>query len=414
MSIPYKEIEEREILIKTRIFFIAAFFSSFLFYYFMTRINQANIDSLTIRYLISFLAFIGLGISFNNKTKRFSRYITNAVSLAYLLLYLYLLYLNSWSIFHRWSYFVVAAILCSTSLSLKDFIFTALVALILPIILGINAPISLLEQVHFHSANLAVFFLIGVSVYSQARFRRKVIILTNEINQQSKYVAIGEMAASISHEINNPLFVIKASATKIFRMAESQNLETEKIVNLVNKINRMVLRITDITHGLKEISSATTEQEFEENDLVEIVKNAIHIAYLTKSKMNYEIEFNFHKETYLYKCKKNQLIQLVANLCINSLEVLEISNASSVKVTITESEKFVQISVIDNGHGFSEEISAKMMSPFFTTKEVGEGLGLGLSIAKAYAKSNGGELTANRNNSLTTSMVSLPLQRHYI
>ncbi len=129
--------------LKTRLYFILAALCSFAFYYFMTGIDASNHDFVIGRALITFLGLLFFALTFTPLVPvRLYRPLVIFLSICYLAQYLYLLHLNHWSLFHRWSYFVLAAILCSVALRWRDYVINASVAIIAPILLGFFSPLT--------------------------------------------------------------------------------------------------------------------------------------------------------------------------------------------------------------------------------------------------------------------------------
>lgn len=408
----FSDFENRQETLKARLFLACAFFCSFIFYYFMSTINPLYIDFLYGRYAIATFCLIGFILSFIEKNNnQWSMVFWRLSALSYIALYLYLLHINDWSVFHRWSFFVTAAIICASAVTWRDYLLFAIVSLSSPLVLGFLSPLPILEQVHFHSANLAVFLLIGISAQSNFRYKKEVTKLTNKLIEQSKMAALGEMAGGISHEINNPLAIIKASNEQLKRLPQGTQEDAEKFNHLSDKINRMVMRITKITSGLKEFAQDNAHQKIESHDLNEIIETGIHLCQRKFKNSEVEIIFSPLPEETLCLCRKNQIIQVIFNLCVNAVEATIHLAHPMISITVHIEDDFYHITVSDNGVGIHPDNASKIMEPFFTTKEIGKGLGLGLSGAHGFAKAHGGELSYEPTKNLTRFILKLPLRK---
>ncbi len=278
-----------------------------------------------------------------------------------------------------------------------------------PLILSLWAPLNWLELFHFHSANIATFAIIGVSAKSTFRYKNEVSKLTNDLILQSKMAALGEMAGGISHEINNPLAIIKGAVEQIKRVGPDSSEDKEKFNNLTDKISRMVERITVVTGGLKEFSQDTADQNLHLHDLNTIIAEGIKMCMRRFPNSNVEISFTPPEYPSLCLCKRNQIIEIVLNLCTNAVEATIEKEAPMVHISLTKNDTQYSLSISDNGDGVSEAISGKVMEPFVTTKDIGKGLGLGLSISHGFSRVNGGELSYYRDGQLTHFVLTLPI-----
>ena len=97
---------------------------------------------------------------------------------------------------------------------------------------------------------------------------------------------------------------------------------------------------------------------------------------------------------------------------INSLEATKAQHKPWVKIEFYDRGELVEISIIDNGTGIPNAIQSKILEPFYTTKEVGDGAGLGLSTAKGLVESHGGSLKLTATNPFTRFTITIPKSRH--
>jgi signal transduction histidine kinase len=403
---------ERQVSLKRiRIFLLSCSVCSMLFYYLMTSLNSSYVDFLPGRIaitLFAFLVFLTTYIKQDNLIER-SRAGLRICSVTFTLLYLYLLPLNHWSIFHCWSYFVVGAILCSTSMDWDTYLQNAILSIAGPFILGFWSPLNWMELLHFHSANIATFGIIGVAVHSTFKYKNEAAKLTHILVEKSRMAALGEMSGGISHEINNPLTVIKAAVEQLKRVAPSEPIDHEKFLNLTEKISRMSNRISEVTNGLREFSQDNSDQSPEIHDLNEIIELGIKLCRRKFKENEIEILFNPSREKAACLCKKNQISQAILNLCTNAVEATKEIPQPFIKVTLQNDTAFYTISISDNGKGIATEHASKIMEPFFTTKEIGQGLGLGLSTSHGLVKVHGGDLYFSRSNEITSFNLKLPI-----
>jgi signal transduction histidine kinase len=406
----FEQIENDESFLKLRIFAISAFISSFIFYYFMTLIDPSHVDWLPGRLAVSAISAIVIAGSFYERTTFFMRRIyLNSISIAYILMYLFLLSINDWSLFHRWSYFVVIAIMATVVFSWTDYIYTAGIGLILPIFAGYFGPLSFLELVHFHAANFVTFFVIGLTVRANFKYRDQVYSLTKGLIQNSKMIALGEMSAGISHEINNPLAIITNSAAQIELSIHDVDRSKQTVISALEKISKAVQRIVKIVQGLHDFSQGDSTEEFQKVDLRRIVCEAINLSNDKFSSGGVKIIQEITQAPATSHGQTGQLVQVMLNLIGNAYDACIGVKEAQVTIRLTTIKNQILISVSDNGPGVAPEIESQIMQPFFTTKPIGKGTGLGLSTSLGIAKYHKGELYLDRTVSDSCFTLKLPI-----
>ncbi|MBC7539232.1 MAG: GHKL domain-containing protein [Bacteriovorax sp.] len=332
-----------------------------------------------------------------------------SITIGYLALYLYLLNVNHWSVFHRWSYFVVASILCSSALAWPDYLFNTFFGLLAPLIFSFNTPLTSLELIHFHSANFVTVLLIGYSVRSHFRYKHEAGILAQTLADKSKMAALGEMAAGVSHEVNNPLAVLTTSGEQLKRLVEKKQFDQKRFLDLIDKINRMTYRISKIVKGLKEFSSEGHAEADEQIDCKEIIiqtlKHFEHKFQAAGVKSSLSLpKFNVYSIG-----QKIQISMVLINLLDNAFDACRDEKYPHIQVSLSILDNFAKITIFDNGPGVPEELVAKIMQPFFTTKELGAGPGLGLSIALGIAQRHNGKLYIDKDVSPSCFTLLLPM-----
>lgn len=407
----YHDLTIKEDKLKARLICMAGFISSFIFYYFMIRLNPAKTDFLPGRIAICVISALAFGLTFFNSSRiNFSRVAVNLISYSYLAVYLYLMHENNWDVFYRWSYFVVGVILCSCALRFSDYLFSAGLATLIPVVLSFYAPISSLAAVHFHAANFTMFIVIGLSVRSHFSLKNKVIELSRNLTEQTKMSALGEMAGGMSHEINNPLTVIAAASKQLKYDLENKKLDAERGLEILQRIDRMVERIAKIIKALKDFSKDNRSDNFEPVDLVELVDESIHL-YLEKLK-DYKIELKYEKPDHPLICKlqRNQILQVLIHLYTNAFDDCIESEKPKIILKLEELDgKEARLVISDNGKGVSPQIASKIMEPFFSTKELGKGTGLGLSVSLGIIAAHEGAFYHDPAVSQSCFVVKLPL-----
>ncbi|WP_127716958.1 sensor histidine kinase [Halobacteriovorax sp. HLS] len=233
-------------------------------------------------------------------------------------------------------------------------------------------------------------------------------IFQEKMISSSKWITIGEMAGGIAHEINNPLMVIKGNAQIIRKKYSS-----EPIKGHLEKIEKTVDRIHQIILALKRVSRDSKLDPFKKVNLLELINDSVSLC---SDKLNYqriEIEINCSDDIFI-DCHYTELSQVFLNFINNSIDAIEENNENSLKkimICATSVHGFVKIQISDTGAGMSPITMDRLFEPFYTTKEVGKGTGLGMSITKEIIEIHHGSVFIDRQSKLTQFVISLPINQ---
>lgn len=229
---------------------------------------------------------------------------------------------------------------------------------------------------------IGVYLISLIEVYFFTKFIKKLREITAH---QSKFSALGVMASGIAHEINNPLSVIKGKAYQIKKNITTA--PTEKLIDDLDLISKTVDRIHKIVKGLRSFSRDASEDPFETINSKQLIQAALDLCHERFQQFGVKITFSEESEFSL-SGREPQLVQVLVNLLNNSFDAIQ--NLKDKWIHIEVSHR--KISITDSGSGIPKAIAEKLMQPFFTTKEAGKGVGLGLSISKGIIDDHGGIL----------------------
>jgi PAS domain S-box-containing protein len=233
---------------------------------------------------------------------------------------------------------------------------------------------------------------------------------------QEKMAAIGQLAAGILHEVGNPIAAIAGAASDLKSVTDAEQLLDEKLmketVNAnIQLINEQTTRLGKITREIADFASPRP-RERELLDLNSLINSTARLlAYdqrFREIKMDLELDRNLPAITGV----ADQLTQVLMNLLLNAMDAsLSAQNAKTHILIKTELRgERVLVSVEDFGIGMSSENLSHVLEPFFTTKPVGKGSGLGLSLCDTIVLAHGGELTIDSEEGRGTRVqVSLPV-----
>ena len=227
----------------------------------------------------------------------------------------------------------------------------------------------------------------------------------NMMLQNAKLASIGEMAAGIGHEINNPLNNILSYAKLIEREITDENIETkEDIAGLRNE----ALRASRIVKGILNFARQVPP-EYKSFNLSDWLKDTLLLVEPAAHKHNVSTSLTNYPDIQL-EGDYQQLQQVLLNLLMNAIQTSEQQQIVELSAEQLANNQ-LQVIVSDQGKGLSDDEKEKIFDPFFTTKKVGEGSGLGLSISLGIVQYHHGQLKLENNNrGGVDAIIILPLK----
>jgi signal transduction histidine kinase len=228
--------------------------------------------------------------------------------------------------------------------------------------------------------------------------------------QNSKMQALGEMAGGIAHEINNPLSIIVAQLYALKARAQKGILSAHELTESLQNLEQSSGRISHIVQSLLQISGDGARDPFQNVSVQTILA---HTESLCRQKFQHHgIELTIDKNvpaSLQIPCHQSQLAQVLLNLLSNAFDAVVESKERWVRVwTVHDSERLVFI-VSDSGPGVPPQQKERLFQPFSSTKPIGKGIGLGLSISKGIAEQHQGNLWLDTSARYTTFKMELPL-----
>lgn len=212
----------------------------------------------------------------------------------------------------------------------------------------------------------------------------------------SKLASIGELAAGVGHEINNPVNGILNCADIILNAAD----DAATVREFAELIRSEANRIAGIVHNLLTFSRQDSAHLAETN-LPETINLVLSLCRKMLQRSHVDLQVDIPPDLPRPRWREGQLQQVVMNLVINALHALdekypETDPNKRIRISAAPAERdgrlFVALSVEDTGPGISHEMRGRIFDPFFTTKGRNKGTGLGLSISEAIAREHGGAL----------------------
>ncbi|MGE0762576.1 MAG: ATP-binding protein [Bdellovibrionales bacterium] len=225
----------------------------------------------------------------------------------------------------------------------------------------------------------------------------------------SRLSAIGEMAAAITHEINNPLAVILGRTEMISSLVDKNQLNPEVLKRLVDTIYITGKRIERIVRSMKTLAySGSDEEPFALCSVKEILTDSLELCSQRFENHGIQMQTPKIEDSWMIECRSHQIVQVLVNLMNNAHDAVKQLDDRWVKVELQIKNDLLEISVTDSGQGIPSDVVPKLFDPFFSTKRVQYGTGLGLSISKSLIAAHQGELLYDASNPNTRFVMRLP------
>lgn len=313
-----------------------------------------------------------------------------------------------------------------------------------------NDDLDRLRQQNFWLALLSVLSgaaVLGLFVWRSYRvvvrrehwFTQRLDEASRQLVQSEKLAALGQLAAGVAHEINNPIAYVgnNVRALKTYlhhydalvqalmhqgrlgalTAADLDALEkTHKLSfmradgeHIFQETEEGLTRIATIVRDLQNFARADVRQEFVRTDLRHCIEPALNIARST-SKRRVQFDWVWEPVPEVH-CVPSQINQVLLNLLVNAVQAIPPEQEGQIWVRNGQEKDQVWITVRDNGSGMSQATLARIFDPFFTTKPQDEGTGLGLSVSLGIVQRHGGRLSVeSAPGEGTTFKLSLPIE----
>jgi two-component system sensor kinase FixL len=220
--------------------------------------------------------------------------------------------------------------------------------------------------------------------------------LQSELIHISRFTAMGEMASTLAHELNQPLSAITNYMKGSKRLLESDTDErTVMIREAVDKAAEQALRAGQIIRRLRDFV-ARGESEYRVEGISKLIEEACALALVGAKDLGVRVKFEFDRSADLALADRVQVQQVVLNLVRNAIEAMQETEKRELVVGAAPAPgDTIKISIADTGPGLPPGMSDQLFQPFVTTKR--NGMGVGLSISRTIVEGHGGRIWAEPN-----------------
>ena len=253
--------------------------------------------------------------------------------------------------------------------------------------------------------------IITLSMDELVKARKELRAQEAKAQYSAKLASLGEMAAGIAHEVNNPLTIIQGSSMVINRLIDESPPDYANIKILTGRMSVTAERIAKIIKSLKSLSRTGDSDPMTTINIAEIINQCMDICRQRFNNFDITLVLPDLKqvEHLTINGREVQISQVLVNLLSNASDAVRSLPERRVEIAFNIHSDWLDILIKDSGPGVPPEIQAKIMDPFFTTKEVNQGTGLGLSISKAIMLEHKGELNYLTEEKVSTFRMRLPI-----
>ena len=218
----------------------------------------------------------------------------------------------------------------------------------------------------------------------------------------ARLASVGEMAAGIAHEVNNPLMVIKTKMEIFNYLLSQEEISKDYLREIACKVDSMVNRIAAIVTGLKNFSRQGYSGRLKEESFGKIMDETLGFFMTKLSDEGIRVDLTKVDRDLHFKTQSLLLSQVIVNLVQNARDAILGSGHPWIELSAQRIDGVVRIKVTDCGGGLSPAQEENIFKPFYTTKSAGKGTGLGLSLSKSIVEGLNGRLYVDRKSNNTS------------
>ena len=243
---------------------------------------------------------------------------------------------------------------------------------------------------------------------------QRTIRALRETRQQlvvaEKLAALGELTAGVAHEINNPTAVMLGNLDVI---RDELGAALQPVQNEIQLVVEQIYRIRDIVNNLLQYSRPDEYAGYLSHiDVNEVIEHTLALVRHLRKKVEFEISLALEADRQV-ELNEQELQQVLVNLVVNAIHSLK-GSVGVIKISSRNwSDKGIQIQVQDNGAGMDDDQMGRIFNPFYSTKQQGEGTGLGLSVSYGLIRRYGGDITVEsvvgKGSSFTVWLLTEPV-----
>lgn len=225
----------------------------------------------------------------------------------------------------------------------------------------------------------------------------------------ARLVSLAEMASGIAHEINNPLAIINGLSANLVKGLSEPEINRESLLKHVGKIKDTVFRASKIIKSLQAFARSGDQEPNTENNLMTILEDTLSLCAEKFKLDSITVNLDVSKDLFVVS-NPVRLGQVFLNLLNNSYDVLQDLEQKWISIKAEVTGGVTKVFFQDSGSGIPSQIVSRIFLPFYTTKKVGKGTGLGLPLSKGFIEEMGGQLYYDPSQKHTTFVIELKMK----
>lgn len=257
---------------------------------------------------------------------------------------------------------------------------------------------------------ITIFFLGGLGILAMAyALSRRMVnriaeadmekeMMNERVIEAGKLASLGELAAGIAHEINNPVAIMVEKAGWIEDLMEEEDFAGAKNIDeftqALGQIRAQGTRCREITHKLLSFARKT-DHRAKMVQLNDVIDDVIGLSDQRAKLGNIQVKTDLAKDLPIISISPAEMQQVFLNLINNALDALEEKKSGEISISTRVEGESIMVDIADNGEGIPKSSMQRIFDPFYTTKPVGKGTGLGLSICYGIVKKWGGFISVD-------------------
>ncbi|CAN5421410.1 hypothetical protein BH10ACI4_BH10ACI4_05440 [soil metagenome] len=282
---------------------------------------------------------------------------------------------------------------------------------------GYYPPLDLSTNAQIHPWEDGGITLFFTDISEQKRLQRELD--KERALREQRIEALAQMAGGLAHEISNPLGIIHARASDLAEVAlENDTLPSATVTAACTSIVKTSDRAMRILRGLRMFAREGSRDPMQTAQVGPLVEQTVDLVRARYETQGIALDVSLPADLPTIQCREVQIGQVLLNLLNNAFDAIDSAPTSERWVRIQArvhphtdgAQDQIIIDVVDGGPGVAEEHRAHLMQAFFTTKPVGAGIGVGLSLSQAIAQDHGGSLELTDVEGHTCFRLTLPLR----
>lgn len=266
------------------------------------------------------------------------------------------------------------------------------------------------------------YYLQNRSYYQQQwdllRANDSLVKETTRAEGAARMAAVGRLAAGVAHELNSPLMAASVSLKQTQRLVENElakNAVQERMTENLSLALRATDKMSKIINAMRSLEPVgRSDRHIREFTVSELIQNFKDLTAELIKKESIDLQITSDIEDLRFSSDAMIVNQVLLNLFTNAVEAFKRNpeqTTRQVRIVVRQKDSVLIISMANNGPLIDADLRGKIFIPFFTTKELSQGVGLGLNVSQSLLESVGGQLWLDKDTEMTQFSISIPLQK---